>query len=322
LGGYLANVDDAGRGHGGRDRSTNTGSFDGAGPNDDNSEIHPLGQHRVFLTSLILALLDLFYIHFLLPESLNRGTNDELVDAGADGGSHVPEEADEDDLSSTAVAAVSGTSNAPLPGAMGMGGGASSRRASPRRWNPLDSVRYLARDPVLSTVGRVTFLYYTALHAVVSTLVLYATRRFHLGPQRLGELMAALGLSTLISEAVLVRIAIPLLGETRCIRIGLASFSLQCVLLAVANSPWHLFGCAFLAMAGNLVYPSVSSLVSSTVRPDMVGRALGAINGVKSLTEGIGPLLFGTVSGVLCTSLILRVATICFLLILPPSSSP
>ena len=112
---------------------------------------------------------------------------------------------------------------------------------------------------------------------------------------RLGELMAALGLSTMLSEAVLVRVAIPLLGETRCMRIGLASFSLQCVLLAVADSPWHLFGCAFLAMAGNLVYPSVSSWVSSTVRPDMVGRALGAVNGVKSLTEGIGPLLFGTV---------------------------
>ena len=115
-----------------------------------------------------------------------------------------------------------------------------------------------------------------------------------MGPQRLGELMAALGLSTMISEAVLVRIAIPLFGETRCMRIGLISFALQCVLLAVADSSWHLFACAFLAMAGNLVYPSVSSLVSSTVKPEQVGRALGAINGVKALTEGIGPLLFGT----------------------------
>ena len=306
LGGYLANVDDHGRGHGGRDRmstSTMGGSFE---DDDDNSEIHPLGQHRVFLTSLILALLDLFYIHFLLPESLNSGgvggggATPGLVDVSVDG--HFPEDDEEEDdgddggLPSAAVADASGTSNAPLPGAMGMGGGAASRRASARgRWNPLDSVRYLATDPVLSTVGRVTFLYYTALHAVVSTLVLYATRRFHLGPQRLGELMAALGLSTMLSEAVLVRIAIPLLGETRCMRIGLASFALQCVLLAVADKPWHLFGCAFLAMAGNLVYPSVSSLVSSTVRPDMVGRALGAVNGVKSLTEGIGPLIFGTV---------------------------
>ena len=106
--------------------------------------------------------------------------------------------------------------------------------------------------------------------------------------------MAALGLSTMISEAVLVRIAIPLLGETRCMRIGLVSFALQCVLLAVADKPWHLFACAFLAMAGNLVYPSISSLVSSSVEPEMVGRALGAVNGVKSLTEGVGPLVFGT----------------------------
>jgi DHA1 family tetracycline resistance protein-like MFS transporter len=98
----------------------------------------------------------------------------------------------------------------------------------------------------------------------------------------------------MVSEAVLVRIAIPALGEKRAMRVGLASFAMQCVLLAVADRPWHLFGCAFLAIPGNLVYPSVSSLVSTTVRPEMVGRALGAVNGVKSLTEGVGPLVFGT----------------------------
>jgi DHA1 family tetracycline resistance protein-like MFS transporter len=106
--------------------------------------------------------------------------------------------------------------------------------------------------------------------------------------------MAALGLSTMLSEAVLVRVAIPAMGEKRAMRVGLASFAMQCVLLAVADSPWHLFACAALAIPGNLVYPSVSSLVSATVKPDMVGRALGAVNGVKSLTEGVGPLVFGT----------------------------
>lgn len=46
-------------------------------------------------------------------------------------------------------------------------------------------------------------------------------------------------------------------------------------------------------MVGNLVYPSISSLISETVEPESIGRALGAVNGVKSLTEGIGPLIFG-----------------------------
>ena len=59
------------------------------------------------------------------------------------------------------------------------------------------------------------------------------------GPERLGELMAALGLSTMLSEAVLVRVAIPALGESRSMRVGLISFTLQCTLLAVAGSPWQ-----------------------------------------------------------------------------------
>lgn len=311
LGGYLANVDSQGHGHGGRnwmsilhlddDENDIDGMDNDASSSHSfgskNSDIHPLGQHRVFMTSLSLALLDLFYIHFLLPESLNSKKDElenisALVDVSMDGGSDGIACVDNDSTpSSTAVAATSSMSNVALPAGVGV-----SRRASSSWWNPFDSVRYLTTDPLLSTIGRVTFFYYTALHAVVSTLILYATRQFHLGPQRLGELMAALGLSTMISEAVLVRVAIPLVGETRCMRIGLASFTLQCVLLAIADSPWQLFICAFLAMGGNLVYPSVSSLVSSSVRPDMVGRALGAVNGVKSLTEGIGPLIFGTVS--------------------------
>ena len=288
LGGYLANVDDEGN----HDETTS----DEPGHTDHefgskNSDIHPLGQHRVFFTSLILAILDLFYIHFLLPESLNSSKRDELEHAtvSVNGGHDDPETDDNETPSSSVMAATSDTSNVPIAAGVGV-----SRRASSSWWNPFDSVRYLMTDPLLSTIGRVTFLYYTALHAVVSTLVLYAARQFHLGPQRLGELMAALGLSTMVSEAVLVRLAIPLLGETKCMRIGLVSFAMQCVLLAVADSPWQLFACAFLAMAGNLVYPSISSLVSSTVEPDMVGRALGAVNGVKSLTEGVGPLVFGT----------------------------
>ncbi|KAL7545362.1 hypothetical protein ACHAWF_008711, partial [Thalassiosira exigua] len=303
LGGYLANVDDEGKGHGGKNWMGGHPADEGGDGHVEShanfgsigSAVHPIGQHRVFATSLFIAVLDLFYIHFLLPESLDGkreglGHATNPIDAGATV-RYDPEEEDDDDAvpSSVKLAATSDASNVPHPAGTGV-----SRRASPSRWNPLDAVRCLASDPLLSTVGKVTFLYYTALHAVVSTLTLYAARQFHLGPQRLGELMSALGLATMTSEAVLVRVLVPALGEARCARIGLASFALQCAALALADRPWHLFLCAFLSMAGNLVYPSMSSLVSSRVKPEMVGRALGAVNGVKSLTEGVGPLLFGT----------------------------
>ena len=105
--------------------------------------------------------------------------------------------------------------------------------------------------------------------------------------------MSALGLSTMVAEAVLVRFMVPLVGEKRAIRIGLMSFALQCLVLGAANEGWQLFVCVAFSMLGNLVYPSLSSLVSGTVPPDSVGEALGAINGIKALTEGMGPLFFG-----------------------------
>ncbi|KAL7512047.1 hypothetical protein ACHAXN_009495 [Cyclotella atomus] len=292
LGGYLANVDEGGKGLGGRnwmdellfgdgDQESSGRMLMDSGAADNSSRlevVHPLGQHRVFLTSFVLALLDLLYIHFILPESLTMQQYN----------NYYTQDDDRDTDNPSTVFATE--SNIPTPSTMGI-----SRRISfSTYWNPFDSLQILTSDPLLSTIGKVTFFYYTALHAVVSTLILYAVRHFHLGPHRLGELMAALGLSTMVSEAVLVRVAIPLLGEKKAMRVGLVSFAMQCILLAVATKPWHLFGCAVLAIPGNLVYPSVTSLVSSSVKPNMVGRALGAVNGVKSLTEGVGPLLFGT----------------------------
>ena len=260
-------------------------------------EMDAEGQHRVFVMSFVLAVVDLMYIYFVLPESIHfqskefysndHSSNNNLYNLHEE--DYEGQNNNDESINPTSKELASTASESqPHPAGVGV-----TRRTS--FWfNPLDSIRYLTSDPLLSIIGRLTFLYYTALHAVISTLVLYAVRQFHLGPHRLGELMAALGLSTMISEAVLVRIAIPILGEKLSMRVGLISFTLQCTLLAVANRPWHLFACAVLAIPGNLVYPSVSSLVTTTVSPERVGRALGAVNGVKSLTEGVGPLVFGT----------------------------
>jgi MFS transporter, DHA1 family, tetracycline resistance protein len=210
---------------------------------------------HVFVCSLVLTILDLLYIYAILPESKD-------IPSGPN--------------RSSAMSIISSIDHHKVS------------------WNPWDTVRIVAIDPFLRVVGIVAFLYYTALWAVVSTLVLYAAKRFSLGPERLGELMSALGISTMVAEAVLVRIVVPLLGEKQSMRIGLAAFGVQCFFLGFAYEGWQLFICIIFSMVGNLVYPSLSSLVSGSVEPDAVGEALGAVNGIKALTEGIGPLVFGS----------------------------
>jgi len=228
------------------------------------------GKRYVFVASLVLTLLDLLYIYAILPESRD-----------------LQEDNDDDGRSSRRSSGIAGG------GASTFAGGLSALQEKVA-WNPWDALRMVLVDPFLRRVGQVAFLYYTSLWAVVSTLVLYAAKRFEMGPERLGELMSALGLSTMIAEAVLVRIIVPMMGEKTAMRLGLASFILQCLTLGFAYEPWHLFACAFFSLLGNLVYPSLSSLVSGSVEPEAVGEALGAINGIKALTEGVGPLVFGS----------------------------
>jgi MFS family permease len=218
-------------------------------------------QQYVFLASLLLTLLDLLYIYFVLPESkaLEHGCNNKI-------------DADHSFQSSISLMTM-------------------DHKFS---WNPMETLRIVIIDPFLRQVGKVAFLYYTGLWALISTLSVYAVQRFHLSPERLGELISILGLSTMIAEAALVRILVPLLGEKLAMKLGLASFCLQCLTLGFAYEGWHLFVCAVFSLLGNLVYPSLTSLVSGSVEPDAVGEALGAINGIKALTEGIGPLVFGT----------------------------
>ena len=278
--------------------------------------LHPIGQQRVFCTSLVLTILDLLYIYFLLPESLsvqqagpnvgikqsNFSNTDErtrTTQFGRGGGGGFassmvsppssPSRSHWDDDDGVSVMTNDTRTSAATIGEQWN----QIKHSIHHSWSPWDTLAVFSSDPFLQEVGYIAFLYYTSLWAVVSTLTLYAAKRFHMGPARLGELMSLFGFSTMISEAILVRFIVPAIGEKKSMRIGLLAFSLQCIVLGFAYEGWQLFICVLFSMLANLVYPSLTSLVSSAVAPDMVGEALGAVNGIKALTEGVGPLVFG-----------------------------
>lgn len=149
------------------------------------------------------------------------------------------------------------------------------------------------RDSFMRNLSLIVVLYYTSVWAVVSTMMVYVTRHLHFSPLVLGWLLSSYGLSTMFSEGILVRVLVPRIGEMAAMRLGLASFAIQTVLLAFSNSPTLIFVSILFSMISNLVYPSISSLVSKLVEERTQGEALGALNGIKAMTEGFGPLLFG-----------------------------
>mmetsp|Transcript_39089 Transcript_39089/g.51547 ORF Transcript_39089/g.51547 Transcript_39089/m.51547 type:complete len:453 (+) Transcript_39089:36-1394(+) len=214
-----------------------------------------VGAHVVFTSSLILTICDLVFIVLYLPES-NRMIK------------HPSE-----------------------PRALYNIG--IKKEHLPTDFNPLETLKVFKGDRFLSRVAVVTFLYYIGVWALVSTLMIYVTRQFQFSAVMIGYLLSAFGICTMLAEGLLVRYTVPVLGERLTLQIGLLGFAAQCVIIGLATSVWMIYSCMIFSFLSNLVYPSISSLVSRSVGMNAQGEALGAINGVKALTEGFGPLVFG-----------------------------
>ena len=207
----------------------------------------------VFISSLLLVVLDVIYILMYLPESVHR-----------------------------------------LKGRKGINEYEAAMDLLPNTWNFKSTFRIFQSDPFMVQVALIIFLYYTSVWAVVSTLMVYVTKQLHFSPITVGWLLSCYGLSTMFAEGVLVRVIVPMIGEMQSIRLGLFAFAIQCVVLAFSSRVEHIFVSVVFSMLANLVYPSMSSLVSKIVEEEMQGEALGALNGIRALTEGFGPLVFGS----------------------------
>lgn len=220
-----------------------------------------VGEKSVFISSLFLVVIDVLYVIFYLPETINLPNKN--------------------DKTSTNLKVVYKTAIEYLP----------------NTWNFKETFRVFRSDPFMKNLALVVFLYYIAVWAIVSTMMVYVTRHLKFSTITLGWLLSVYGLATMFSESVVVRYVVPFLGETVSMRLGLASFAVQCVLVAFSTSSDMIFISILFSMIANLVYPSVSSLVSKIVDEDVQGEALGALNGIKALTEGFGPLIFGFLMG-------------------------
>ena len=220
---------------------------------------HEYGRQIVFICSLLLVVLDVVYIILYLPESVQRLRDHK--------GSSINE----------------------YEAAMGL---------LPNTWNFKSTFRIFQSDPFMTQVALIIFLYYTSVWAVVSTLMVYVTKQLHFSPVTVGWLLSCYGLSTMFAEGVLVRVIVPVIGEMQSIRLGLLAFAFQCIVLAFSTRVEHIFISVLFSMLANLVYPSMSSLVSKIVEEKMQGEALGALNGIRALTEGFGPLVFGSLMAI------------------------
>ena len=110
--------------------------------------LHPIGQKRVFCTALVLTALDLLYIYFILPESVqsvatSRGINSPFASPFTSPNRR--SRIEEDDIS--IMTTDTGTSLT------------ERWNVVTNAWSPFDTVRIFSGDPFMYEVGYIAFLY-------------------------------------------------------------------------------------------------------------------------------------------------------------------
>lgn len=168
-------------------------------------------------------------------------------------------------------------------------------RRAPFRWaraNPLGSLRMLRAYPQVGGLVTVSLLSQIAHYALPSVFVLYAGFRYGWGEDRVGYVLALVGICNVLVQALLVRKLVPRIGERAALQIGLGCGALGFAMQGLApTGGWFLASIPLMALWG-LGGPAAQSLMTRQVPADEQGRLQGAVAGTVSLAGIFAPTLF------------------------------
>ena len=157
--------------------------------------------------------------------------------------------------------------------------------------NPFGTLSLLAKHRGVLALAMALMLWMLGHQVLPSVWTYYTMLRFQWDERMVGLSLAAAGVSMIVVQGTLTRVAIPKLGERRAATIGLTFGAAGYLVYAAAPAGWMMFlGLAVSALSG-LVYPSVNGLMSQQAGADEQGALQGAIGSLYGLTEIVGPIV-------------------------------
>lgn len=157
--------------------------------------------------------------------------------------------------------------------------------------NPLGALGLLRRHQGTAALAGALMLWMLGHQVLPNVWTYYTMLRFHWSERAVGLSLAVAGVSMILVQGTLTRVAVPRLGEHRAAGIGLAFGAAGYLCYAFAPSGWAMFaGMAVFALSG-LTYPSINGLMSQRTPAEEQGALQGAVGSLYGLTEIVGPIL-------------------------------
>ncbi|MFL9483284.1 TCR/Tet family MFS transporter [Chitinophagaceae bacterium LWZ2-11] len=163
------------------------------------------------------------------------------------------------------------------------------RKFSWKRANPWGAFKFLNKYPVILGLVASIVLLYIASYAVQSTWSFYTMKKFGWNEKMVGYSLGVVGLSVGLVQGLLIRVAIPKLGQEKSVYVGLALYTLGFLLFAYAAVSWMMFAFTVVYCLGGIAGPALQGLISTHVPNNEQGEMQGALTGLISLTAIVGP---------------------------------
>ncbi len=144
-----------------------------------------------------------------------------------------------------------------------------------------------------------SFLYTSGFAFYTSFIGILLVSRFGLTETAIGTFFGAVGIWIVITQAFILRFLTKRYNERTILRYALPLLALVIVLYPFVPSVFLLYVLIpFFAIPNGLTMANMSALVSKGVSGDKQGAALGINGSLMALSQGIIPLVAGTLSGV------------------------
>jgi DHA1 family tetracycline resistance protein-like MFS transporter len=158
--------------------------------------------------------------------------------------------------------------------------------------NPFGSLMLLKSYPQVFGLAAVVFLANLAHYVYPSVFVLFADYQYDWGPRDVGWVLAAVGVLSVIVNAVLIGRIVHRLGERRTLLLGLGCGVIGFVIYGMADVGWIFIAGLPISALWALAAPATQALITREVGPGVQGRIQGALMSLVSLAGIFGPLIF------------------------------
>jgi multidrug resistance protein len=140
------------------------------------------------------------------------------------------------------------------------------------------------------------FHIFSAFAVLEALITFYASQAFGKTALDVGYLFMAIGVVIFVTQGVLLRRLVEVLGETRLVALGLVTMGVG--LAAVAWAPsfgwFYVVGCC-IAFGNGITFPSFMSLYSKACQAENAGELLGQSQAMGTTGRIVGPVVGGLI---------------------------